>query len=227
VAYNIRHGTTPTLLDFSDDRQGVFFIETQDVANTVLTLRNKLIGNCQILCPTHGGDAGTERLNSWCHRQHVGMTVETLSIQHAPGEPVIYGVNDYNRITVVGAPSCLWNGSMGTILEVFQEPEYSLLVEFDGENHLLKGDDLEHLELAYAITVHRAQGSQFPAVIIPMVRARNVDRAWIYTAITRAERIAILVGSREEFDRRIVEDPHSFNRRVALTLGGEASAHRQ
>jgi exodeoxyribonuclease V alpha subunit len=172
----------------------------------------------QILCATHRGDAGDEKLNSCCHRRWLGATEDTLNIRHAIGEPVIYGENDYNRATLDGEKAVLWNGSMGTILEVRDGAEYGIVADFDGEPHLLRGDDLIHLRHAYAITVHRAQGSQFPVIIIPIVRARNVDRTWIYTAMTRAEQSAILVGTHDVFTKAVGEKPHSDERRVGLNL---------
>ena len=196
----------------------MFLVEAapDQVPDQLLTLRQNLGG--QVLCATHSGQAACERINPKFHRRFVGTSEDTLHIQRAVGEPVIYGQNDYNRTTLHGTNSILWNGSMGTIKEVLYEPAYSLIVEFDGEDHLLKGDDLSHLQHAFAITVHRAQGSQFPVIFIPLVKARNVDRTGIYTAITRAEHTAILVGPHSAFANAVNEKPHSDHRRVGLNL---------
>jgi exodeoxyribonuclease V alpha subunit len=212
-------GRVPILPNYSGPAPGAFIVESdsEQIAEHVLALRKSLSG--QILCATHGGVAGDDKLNSLCHRRFVGTSEDTPNICHTVGEPVIFGENDYNRTTVDGAPSVLWNGSMGTVVEVRHDPEYSLIVDFDGESHELTGNDLTHLRHAFAITVHRAQGSQFPVVIVPLVKARNVDRTWLYTAITRAERTAILVGPSSIFSRAVTAPPHADHRRVGLMLG--------
>jgi exodeoxyribonuclease V alpha subunit len=68
------------------------------------------------------------------------------------------------------------------------------------------------MELGYAITLHKAQGSQFPRIIIALQKGRIVDRAWLYTAITRAESEVHIVGSEEDF-RAIIESPGSADYR--------------
>ena len=202
---------------------GVFLVEVarDSVADKVVELHRAIGG--QILCAVHRGDSGGDKLNSRLHRRFVGTTEDTLKIRHAVGEPVIYGENDYNRtiidrVTGERKSGILWNGSLGIIHKIHYEPEYSLVAEFDGEQHILKGEDLNQLRHAFAITVHRAQGSQFPLVIIPLSNARNVDRTWIYTAITRAEITAILVGPACYFEMAVTEKPHADQRRVSLSI---------
>jgi UvrD-like helicase C-terminal domain len=76
--------------------------------------------------------------------------------------------------------------------------------------------DWTSIDLAYAITVHKAQGSQFDSVILPISRSRLLDRARLYTAITRAVRKVLLIGDRAAFER--VASPHSHGREVGSAL---------
>jgi exodeoxyribonuclease V alpha subunit len=86
----------------------------------------------------------------------------------------------------------------------------------DGERRPVTEEVLDALELGYAVTVHKAQGSQFPRVIIPVYAARNVDRTMLYTAITRATGQVLLVGDAEVARRAVEALPHASRRKVAL-----------
>ena len=68
--------------------------------------------------------------------------------------------------------------------------------EFDGETHEFAAHDLIDIDLAYAITCHKAQGSQAKRVIVVLAKSRLVDPSWLYTAITRAEEQVVLIGDR-------------------------------
>jgi exodeoxyribonuclease V alpha subunit len=75
---------------------------------------------------------------------------------------------------------------------------------------------LDALELAYAITVHKAQGSQFSRVVVPVYKARNLDRTMLYTAITRAKEQVVLLGDIGIAQRVTAEPPQASRRQVAL-----------
>jgi exodeoxyribonuclease V alpha subunit len=97
--------------------------------------------------------------------------------------------NDYSR--------GLFNGLIGRVKSIPDNSEERWLdVLFDGESspRRLQLDDLMDLTLAHAITCHKLQGSQAARVVVPIYESRVLDPPWIYTAITRAERQAILVG---------------------------------
>jgi exodeoxyribonuclease V alpha subunit len=74
------------------------------------------------------------------------------------------------------------------------------------------------VDLAYAITVHKAQGSQFKRVIVPVTRSRLLDRALIYTALTRGIEQVVFIGDRHAFDWAIVAEPHSQERQVGFSV---------
>lgn len=86
----------------------------------------------------------------------------------------------------------------------------------DGLRRPIMQDMLDDLELGYAITVHKAQGSQWPRVIVPVTRSRLLDRTLLYTAVTRAQRQVILVGDAVAAREAVVRLPRAQARQVAL-----------
>jgi exodeoxyribonuclease V alpha subunit len=123
----------------------------------------------------------------------------------------------------------LQNGSLGTLAEIEEKPKVLKNTEGadigfalawadwdDGERRPIIEAMLDDLELGYAITVHKAQGSQWQRVIMPIIGNRLLDRTLIYTALTRAQRQVILIGD-EQAARTAVENPPRANlRRVSL-----------
>ena len=77
---------------------------------------------------------------------------------------------------------------------------------------------LESIELGYAVTVHKAQGSQWPRIIVPLTGSRLLDRTLLYTAVTRAQQQVILVGDEEAARLAVIKTPRVVERRVALDL---------
>ena len=88
----------------------------------------------------------------------------------------------------------------------------SLLCCLDGARQEITEEDLHRIDLAYAITVHKAQGSQFKRVIVPIVRSRLLDRTLIYTALTRGMEQVVFIGDRDAFDAAVTAPPHSRGR---------------
>ncbi|HEY1238984.1 MAG TPA: ATP-dependent RecD-like DNA helicase [Bryobacteraceae bacterium] len=79
-------------------------------------------------------------------------------------------------------------------------------------------DPLHRIDLAYAITVHKAQGSQFTRVIVPVVRSRLLDRTLIYTALTRGIEQVVFIGDRDAFDAAVMAPPRSHERQVGFSV---------
>jgi exodeoxyribonuclease V alpha subunit len=102
------------------------------------------------------------------------------------------------------------NGSLGKVVST----EDNLVVAWD-EGEMQIGDTRD-MDLAYAITVHKAQGSQFSCVVVPVLESRLLDRTLIYTAITRAQNQVVLVGDRSAFERAVLEQPNTNRRQTAL-----------
>ena len=89
-------------------------------------------------------------------------------------------------------------------------------VLFDGSEHRLAGRDLDDLDHAYAITVHKAQGSAFRTVVIPIVASRLLVRSLIYTALTRGGERVVLVGGRNALRLAVEKSPNSTSRQTGL-----------
>ena len=92
----------------------------------------------------------------------------------------------------------VYNGDIGTIISVDTE-ERMLVVEFDGRNVEYDVSELDELTLAYATTIHKSQGSEYPIVVIPLLMSYYVmlQRNLIYTGITRAKKALVIVGTRK------------------------------
>jgi exodeoxyribonuclease V alpha subunit len=125
-------------------------------------------------------------------------------------------VNDYDRR--------LWNGSLGRIARIGVN---SLTAEFDGVTQDIDRAELDRIELAYCISVHKAQGSQFANVIMPVTQSFNFDRTMLYTGLTRAVSRVVLVGRQAALARAITEPPRSLDRDVALSLGESSPEWRR
>jgi exodeoxyribonuclease V alpha subunit len=135
----------------------------------------------------------------------------------AETDPVIFTVNDYDRE--------LYNGSLGRIEEIqverpqaAGEPLIRVICDFDGREIVLSEGDLGNLELAYAITTHKAQGSQFKRVLIPITRNRLLDRTLIYTALTRGVEQVVFIGDRSAFNQAVKANPKSQERKVGFSF---------
>ncbi|QFU16871.1 ATP-binding domain-containing protein [Microvirga thermotolerans] len=116
--------------------------------------------------------------------------------------------NDYRRE--------LRNGSLGTVAAVISED--ALVVDFDGTVYELAGRGLDNLVLAYAVTVHMAQGSAFRRVVMPVVRTRLLDRSLVYTAVTRAREQVVLIGERGVTASAVVAEASAHRRETSLRL---------
>ena len=125
----------------------------------------------------------------------------------------------------------LQNGSLGTVVQIEEEPRSSAgdedreaertlaWVEWDdGARRPITEEMLDDLELGYAITVHKAQGSQWPRVIVAVTASRLLDRTLLYTAVTRAQRQVILVGDEAAARDAVARRPRARTREVALDL---------
>ncbi len=120
---------------------------------------------------------------------------------------MIWMRNDYER--------GLWNGSMGVVLDADGE---RVTARLDGMVVDLARDELSQIDLAYAISCHKAQGSQWDTVFVPLAPSRLLDRALLYTAMTRARLRVVLVGNRSLLEQTVKEYPTSLARDVALAV---------
>ncbi|MBA4784380.1 MAG: AAA family ATPase [Rhizobiales bacterium] len=215
VSLAIRQGRAPRIPSYDVERVGCSFADTSEgriveaIEDILHDLRSEEV---QVVAAVYSGVAGIDSINAYFHdlRKRAGF-----SAMHgfAEGDPCIWTVNDYDRH--------LWNGSMG-VVHGFNDN--AVVAEFEGTRHSIGAGEIQKLSLAYCISVHKAQGSQFRNVVLPVLPTANMDRAMIYTAVTRAIDRIILVGSEAGFGRGIRPDPRSLNREVCLKLRSTGTA---
>lgn len=213
----VREGRLPAFDDFDASRgTGVSFVacDRAEIVDKVHSLLSAMGGPGQVqvigsVKGTNDRSSGSIRaINAACHESAM-RDAPVLFDRFCSGEPVIWTVNDYELD--------LYNGSIGTVVDRAQSDDGPALeVCFDGESKLLPAYALPDLELAYAITCHKAQGSAFPKVIIPVVESRILDRTLIYTALTRAKRQVVFVGDLQALALAIRAEPSSTRRDTGL-----------
>lgn len=157
----------------------------------------------QVLVPMHKGIAGTENLNRSLQAHFTaGQREWTLGGKNTPArlfrrtDRVMQTRNDYDK--------AVFNGDIGEVVDVDAEGG-SLTVDFDGQRVRYEGREVAALQLAYALSIHKSQGSEFDAVIVCLLPEHHVmlRRNLLYTAITRAKRLCVLVGDTRAIARAI------------------------
>lgn len=153
----------------------------------------------QILTPMNKQSLGTKELNArlQSHLNPPGdfkLEIDRFNTTFRVGDKIIQTRNNYEKE--------IFNGDIGHIAEITTEPT-SIYVSFEGHPRVeYEPGELDELQLAYAITIHKSQGSEFPAVVIPLASQHFVmlQRNLLYTAITRGKRLVILVGEKQALD---------------------------
>jgi exodeoxyribonuclease V alpha subunit len=212
VAGAIRRGEMPELPPFSPSmRQGVSFVDCEPgqaaaVITDILSRLGDVGGETRVLAAVRAGPAGVEAINAHLHGLRAPGRARVPGRALAVGDPVMFTRNDYGRE--------LWNGTLVTLVAA-GGPQASV-AEFDGRRVSLSEADLGDLALAYCLTVHKAQGSQFRRIVMPVFPGLLLDRTLLYTAVTRATEQVVLVGDKPAFATGVRRTPHTANRETAL-----------
>lgn len=202
-------------ISFKKDNTDMYFIETDSIDGVVEEVQSLLdyrlkakydegfLGDIQILTPIKKSAIGTYELNKML--QKVKLNPNDNMIHRKSGDRVFYEndkvmqvVNNYDKnYDLDGVQGTgIYNGDMGKIIKINTAEQY-LTVEFDDRRRAKYDfDELDELEHAYAITVHKSQGSEFNTVIIPLYICyeKLFNRNLLYTAMTRAKNLLIFVG---------------------------------
>jgi exodeoxyribonuclease V alpha subunit len=195
------------------DRAAVLLVET--VARRIpRRFSLDAVKDVQVLVPTHKGPLGAQALNVALQRvlnpSAPAATAlregEPVRARLAAGDKVMQLKNDYDLD--------VYNGDLGTVTRVESN---AVVANMDGREVLFNGESKESLALAYAATVHKSQGSEYDAVVIGLHTGHFVllNRALLYTAITRAKRLAVIVGS-ERAVKMAVQNTRTGERHGAL-----------
>ncbi len=223
-AHKINHGIIPDLKEKFDDFFFVSIPNEKDIpeyiANMCVTrLPNKygreIEDGIQIITPTKKGYCGTQNLNSVL-QEHMNPEsdskdeyVTRIQKKYRVGDKVMQVRNNYDieweRENERGHG--IYNGDIGYIEEIDTE-EKLIKINYEGRKAIYDLSLLDEIEHAYAITVHKSQGSEYPIVIIPVTKCAPIlqTRNLIYTAITRAERTVLLIGDKEILEYMVQND---------------------
>ncbi len=227
-AHKIVRGECPDLAERGNDfyfMQRESFEDMQDLTISLCETRlPKAYGfdpfeNIQVLSPTRKGPAGTVELNKLLQEKlnppEEGIAeVKTQLFTYRTGDKVMQTRNNYDILWkrekddgTSEEGSGIFNGDIGTILKV-NKILRTLTIDFEGRIATYSHDMLFGLDLAYAVTVHKSQGSEFDAVILTVLGGYDklYYRNLLYTAVTRARKLLVIVGSRRTVEYMIQND---------------------
>ena len=213
-AHRIVNGEFPVL----DDRQNDFFFMNKslesDIAGLVIQLAKQRlpdtygfspIDDIQVLCPTKMGMAGTKELNKQLQSalnppSQNKAELKFFDVIFRTGDKVMQTKNDYDVLWTKNNEkgSGIFNGDIGIIRSVDRFSQ-NVTIDFDGRVAIYTSEMLRRLEHAYAITIHKSQGSEYDAVIIPITAFTHnlLYRNLLYTGVTRAKKMIIVIGTKE------------------------------
>jgi exodeoxyribonuclease V alpha subunit len=193
-AHRVNTGRMPNLGATKSDSTDFYFVEARDpedgVAKIIEIVKNRLPGrfgfdpikDVQVLCPMNRGGLGARALNVELQRALNPATddlfVERFGFTYRVGDKVMQTENDYDKD--------VFNGDLGYVRHIDPDAQ-ELVIEFDGAPVDYQFGELDEVALAYAISVHKSQGSEYPAVVIPLMMQHYMmlRRNLLYTGITR------------------------------------------
>jgi exodeoxyribonuclease V alpha subunit len=225
AAHAILRGERPTPTESDARGEGdLFIVRSRDpevicvrVQETLERIRSAYgldpAHDVQVVTPMRRGRVGTEKLNELVRASLNPASVGRAGLHRH--DKVMQLRNDYERD--------VFNGDIGEVVAI--SADGSVLVEMNGRGVRYDREAAEGLALAYACTVHKVQGSEFPGVIVALHAGHHVllNRALIYTAITRARKLAVIVGDDRALDRAIANtSPQRTNSNLATRLRAAA-----
>jgi exodeoxyribonuclease V alpha subunit len=205
-AHTINEGHLPEVLAKNVESDFYFIdrAEPEQVAATLVEMvktripskfRLEPIRDIQVLCPMNRGSLGIRELNVRLQNElNPGRAdeplVEKFGWQFRPRDKVIQTENDYDKD--------VFNGDIGQIVKI-DSVEREVTIRFDQREVVYDFGELDEISLAYAITIHKSQGSEFPAVVIPLAMQQYMllQRNLVYTGITRGKKLVVLIGQRK------------------------------
>jgi exodeoxyribonuclease V alpha subunit len=204
-AHRVNQGLMPEPLPPGDALSDFYFVDAADpeegVRKLIHMVRDRIprrfgldpVRDIQILCPMNRGGLGARSLN--IELQKVlnpprDPRIERFGWTFCEGDKVMQIENDYDKE--------VYNGDLGVISKIDTD-DNSLLIEFDGREVAYDAGELDQVVLAYATTIHKSQGSEYPAVVLPLTTQHYtmLQRNLVYTGITRGKRLVVIVGQRK------------------------------
>jgi exodeoxyribonuclease V alpha subunit len=208
-AHRVNNGAMP-LLGEGDELRDFYLVERDDPAAAAAVavdliarhiprrFRLDPVDDVQLLAPMHRGELGVAALNDRLRSvlNPDGPEIHFGSRSFRVGDKVMQVRNNYELD--------VFNGDIGRVVSVDDE-ERRLVVRFDDRTVVVEQDDADDLVPAYAVTIHKAQGSEYPAVVVALHHQHHImlQRNLLYTAITRGRRLVVVVGSRRALGRAV------------------------
>jgi exodeoxyribonuclease V alpha subunit len=206
AAHSINRGALPDLAP-SAEASDFYFVEAADgedaAAKIVKVVAERIparfgldaIRDVQVLCPMNRGSAGARALNTALQEalnpvEPGQPSVQRFGFTFRIGDKVMQTENNYDRD--------VFNGDLGFIAAIDME-EAELIIDFDGRSVVYPFGELDEVNPAFATTIHKSQGSEYPAVVVPILTQHYtmLARNLIYTGITRGKRLVVIVGQRK------------------------------
>ncbi|MBI4619847.1 MAG: ATP-dependent RecD-like DNA helicase [Desulfobacterales bacterium] len=231
-AHKINNGSLPSLKPSEQELNDFYFIEQEDpeeVLKIILELAKERIPNrfgldaiddIQVLTPMHKGIVGAENLN-----------VELQKALNPAEDSVTWGgrnfrINDKVMQIKNNYERGVFNGDMGRIAKIDPDVQ-EVIITFDGMDVVYDYTDLDEIVLAYAVSVHKSQGSEYSAIVIPILIQHYVllQRNLIYTGVTRGRKLVVMVGTRKALAIGVrnnkTQNRYTYlKRRLSLQLSG-------
>jgi exodeoxyribonuclease V alpha subunit len=214
-AHRVNQGQLPEFPE-KEAESDFFFIEREQpeqITETLIEmLRRRIPGkfnldplrDIQVLCPMNRGSLGIRELNQRLQnelnpRRAEEPVVDKFGWQFRPRDKVIQTENDYDKE--------VFNGDIGQVSKI-DPMEREVTVRFDQREVSYEYGELDELSLAYAITIHKSQGSEFPAVVIPLAMQQYLllQRNLVYTVITRGRQLVVLIGQKKALATAVRND---------------------
>ncbi len=214
-AHKVRQGEPPDFPDTSDvdGLTDFYFMEQSEpdraAARIVELCGRELpanlgldpVNDIQVLTPMHKGAVGTINLNNLLQKTLNRQTTEMKSAASGfqIGDKVMHLRNNYQKE--------VYNGDIGTVASIDNQKD-ELSVNYDDRTVYYEFDELDDVTMAYAISIHKSQGSEYPAVIVPLMTQHYVllQRNLLYTAMTRGTKLVVLIGTRKALDIALNND---------------------
>lgn len=234
-SHMINGGEMPPLMKNDGDFYFAKARSAEGTASAVLTLITERIPlrfgiepeDVQVICPSRQLACGTAALNAMLQERLNPPAPDKAEIKYGSvifrtGDRVMQIKNNYDmlwrRLDAAEVGTGVFNGDTGVIVHI-DVPSRILVIRYDDKEAEYTFDEVNQLEHAYAITVHKSQGSEYPAVVMPLFAApsRLLTRSMLYTAVTRAKKLLVIAG-REDVVAKMIETNKKNKRFSALKL---------
>jgi exodeoxyribonuclease V alpha subunit len=233
-AHRVNRGAMPELAAPSAEASDFYFVEAADpeeaAAKVVKVVAERIpvrfglnaIRDVQVLCPMNRGNAGARSLNldlqvALNPARPDRPSVERFGFTYRVGDKVMQVTNNYEKET--------FNGDIGFIKSIDTE-EAEVMIDFDGRSVVYPFGELDEIVLAYATTIHKSQGSEYSAVVIPIVTQHYamLQRNLLYTGMTRGRRLVVLVGQKKAIGIAVrgTRDRRRWSKLKELLVMGDA-----